>query len=312
MLKKCWEKLRLGALESSEVKKPPNADSLGGNAKIFRASIASGHSRFEAVAAGSNEHQFALDYAREILKGGLHVLSDTEEMAGIWRVFQPGEVQLHFIVGSGDMNTDVAMTQCLHYYGTPTRQQSVEDMFSESRFGRVAALCGGASVFVREILKILGHDARVITSLRGGNLNSYDNGHTVLEVMGEMGNWQVFDPGYGGWLTQEGEKLNLLRLHNSIDKGLALEFEPTSFRHYGKFYASNGSDLTIELESKWMSPDEIIRWYRAVFQLVGVEKKWLPGQFEFLTRSDSEKRKVEEYGTHYSAISSEEFVVKYG
>lgn len=232
-------------------------------------------------------------------------------MAGVWRVFEPGGRQVQFIIGSGDVNRDVEMTQCLHYYGSSQEEYSLEELSNLSRFGRVPAVCGEASVLVQSVLERLGHEARIVTALRLGNFNHYDNGHTVLEVRGVSGDWMVFDPGYGGWLTEGGQHVNLLTLQDSLKNLKSLAFEELRFRHYGHFFSSRLADLTFELENKWTSPNQLLNWYRETFEIVGIEMKGRPGHYEFLAPSYVEKRIVKRYSTNYYATTRDSFVAKY-
>lgn len=213
--------------------------------------------------------------------------------------------------GSGNLQDDVELSQILHYYGSHENSLTVASMLKKLTVERQPLICGSASLFVQEILRQLGHKARVVTSLRRENFNSYDNGHTVIEVLSKNNEWFLFDPGYGGWLKQGDQFLSGLDLHNAILRDEEFQFVPVRFRNFGGFFDADGVDLGFELESKWFSREATVQWYREVFRIFGIEKSGQAGHYLFLADNSEEAEIVQTYSPVYHAVGRNDFETTY-
>ena len=220
-------------------------------------------------------------------------------------------VRFQLLFGGKDIHKDTELTQLFHYYGSHSPGVTVEEVVADSVDHRQPLLCGLASLFVQRVLANLGHKTRVITSLRLDGFNRYDNGHTILEVHSPEVGWHLFDPGYGGWLKYGGHYLSGVGLHEAVVNNWDFEFLPVAYRHFGDFSGPDGQNLSFELESKWFSSSETVRWYREVFALLGIETKGSPGHYDFMVDNIEQARLVEAYAPNYHPIHRKDFMARY-
>ena len=213
--------------------------------------------------------------------------------------------------GSGHLRDDAELTQLLHYYGSRQTLPPSTTILEAVSVKRQPLTCGPASRLVKEVLNQFGHEARVVTSLRLGGFNAFDNGHTVLEVFSKDLGWHLFDPSYGGWLKQGNRFLSAIELHGAISRGEDFRFVPVAFRNFGEFSGAEGVNLGFDLEMKWFFPQRTVRWYRDIFEVFGIEEGSRPGHYFFLADSADEAQIVENYSSTFHAISRPEFESKY-
>lgn len=229
----------------------------------------------------------------------------------VTRVRLPNGKSFQVFMGSGNLHDDVELSQLLHYYGSHERNLTVASILKNIGRKRQALICGTASLLVKEVLETTGHQARIVTSLREEDFNSYDNGHTILEISSQKFGWHLYDPGFGGWLKQGDRFLSALDLHNAILRNEEFEFVPARFRTFGHFSAADGVDLGFDLEAKWFWPEETVRWYREVFRIFGIEKYDEAGHYVFLTDNSKQAEIVESYSPVYHAQKREDFEETY-
>lgn len=230
---------------------------------------------------------------------------------GFWRVRFRDFKTHQFLVGSGNVLDDVELTQLFHYYGSHPTDFSLEKLKADCAIRRIPLICGSASLLVKELLRQLGIQARVVTSLRSRNFNTYDNGHTLLEVLSPDLGWILFDPGYGGWIVSGSDYVSALQLNEIIGASKQFQFVPVAYRHFGEFKTLEGKDLSFSLEEKWHSPARTVSWYQEVFRYFGVEDPQRPTHYEFLADSEAVGNTVSSYSPAYHGLERTKFLSKY-
>lgn len=140
------------------------------------------------------------------------------------------------------------------------------------------------------------------------NLNSFDNGHTLLELNIE-GNWYLFDPTFSSWITHKGKRLNLVEASSLLKSGStnielapALKpngdqlgaYAPRTLRKAPRFESS------LYFESQYFFPgSDLVSWYKRVLQLPAIHdgESWV---FGFETEMEADR--ISAYSPSYSAI----------
>ena len=170
--------------------------------------------------------------------------------------------------------------------------------------------CGPSSQFFNSLLKKYNIKSRVVTTLTLDNWNSYDNGHTLLEVFSKkMNKWFLYDLDNQKVFMNNGEFLDLVEIQSfDIDD---IEFISTSDQpnlDWGSFnkYSSYSEYINLNPEN----------WYRRVFQKFGIldeeNQKYI-----FLTNYNNSKNDeddcqiIKKYNINYECLDYNSFINKF-
>ena len=147
--------------------------------------------------------------------------------------------------------------------------------------------CGTNSIFTQNLLQTVGVKSRLVQSLTFDKWNSYDNGHTLLEVYSKnLGQWFLYDMDGQKVFKKDNKLLNLVELLsygiNNIDI-ISVSNQP--FLDYSDF--------------KYFLIGELIennptKWYKRVFQKLSIFDEEA-NKFVFLINQKDDCNKLNNY-----------------
>lgn len=77
----------------------------------------------------------------------------------------------------------------------------------------ITLTCGESNIFAQNFLDELGVDSRLVLTLKNGNWNSYDNGHTLMEFYSKrLNKWILYDIDLKCYFKNGTKILNMLEL----------------------------------------------------------------------------------------------------
>lgn len=161
--------------------------------------------------------------------------------------------------------------------------------------------CGYASLWVSSLLKKFNINNRRVAGLTLDKWNSYDNGHTMLEIM--VGNkWIAYDVSNHIFFKDKLHYLDMYELCNVV----------SNHQDYEMIFLIGHSQYDINIPyTLWyesiMSSEECLRkWYDRVFQLPLIEQN---NQFYFCDARNKER--VEAYADNYQYMAHDIFMEKF-
>ncbi len=144
----------------------------------------------------------------------------------------------------------------------------------------ISVTCGTISALAVNILHEQGFRARWVHTLTLEDWNTYDNGHSLLEVFApQMGKWILADVDMG-LLFREGDSfLNAYEFWQTVDRGEQPEFFVLSPKEIDPFYLSP-SGFNYALWARWDLKDRKgkWRWYQRIFQVLGIGREGKDGE----------------------------------
>jgi hypothetical protein len=215
---------------------------------------------------------------------------------GLLRVVRPGGKNDQRIVYSQDVDKLLSSISWIHSHGNR------DDGYGYKKLNRLATrqklylTCGPASDWAKTLLGSLGIEARVVTTLTLGELNQYDNGHTMLEV--KRGKWELYDIDNQNYFYK-GHRLSLMEFLKVNQTGeyeiRKLSLSPVD----GKLKVVDDYDYSFYTEA--VSAD-IKGWYARVAQVGMIENE---GKYYF--NDIPERDRVKEYSPLYIGLPDPEF-----
>lgn len=96
----------------------------------------------------------------------------------------------------------------LHVHGTKDRLLSHEERIKKIANNKLSLTCGDISLFIQRLLQQKGIESRIVSFLTMEQWNTYDNGHTLLEVKVD-GKWTLFDIDNNRYFMYKNKEMNL-------------------------------------------------------------------------------------------------------
>lgn len=150
------------------------------------------------------------------------------DIPGLYRFTKPQQQnEQRVIIFSNDGFRTALLLSQLFIRGTKDDYRTVEGMEKEACTRLLVNTCGPASLFVHRVLEGAGLKSRVVYSHTDQKLNSYNNGHAMVEVFDkEKRRYQLIDVDRKLYF-HHGRKgvLNLFELCQNLNAGEKVEFK---------------------------------------------------------------------------------------
>ena len=183
----------------------------------------------------------------------------------------------------------------LKSHGGSDDHLSLADLAKDATERKLVLTCGRISQLAQAILKEAGVESRIVTTLALGELNSYDNGHTMLEVKVD-GKWLLYDLDNNVIFERNGQ-LSFAEFIEAVKTG---DYEIKKLSLSPVQTVVNG-DKDYTFYSEVIGTD-LKAWYARIAQ-VGLierdEKYYFPDM--------PEREFVEKYSANYRAMPPDEF-----
>ena len=177
---------------------------------------------------------------------------------------------------------------------------SFKDKMTQVQQRHLLMNCGYTALFVKEILKQHGIRSRIVTSLRKNNINSYDNGHTILEVL-INGRWMLVDFNTKNlFLNQQKTKyLNALEYWEQLPN---IHYEKLTYMHSS--YAGDATGAFL-IEKKCSSKKEREKDFQTMFGYIAIESN---GGYLFFCEDKKYAQRIRAYSKTYKTANRELFI----
>ena len=178
------------------------------------------------------------------------------------------------------------------------------DLIIKAGKNKLSITCGTASIFAKSILDELEIESRIVLGLSLEDWNSYDNGHTLIEVYHAIHNkWIVYDLDNNCYFTNENGPLSFIEFCNHVNRNL----------EYAVNYLS--SDIKYDLNSNIdkndykynfitesiVSQENLLRdWYKRVLQIPLIKD----GNYYNFYADDSVAKRVQIYSPKHRLVKS--------
>ncbi len=213
--------------------------------------------------------------------------------------------ELHY--SSADLSDPLALLALVSsrfVHGTADSRASFHRLIAELHHRQLSLTCGEVSVFVDAILRRLGIKSRILTTLTLDEWNSYDNGHTMIEVyIEERRRWVAIDldqkvvfkssehDEYLNGFDLATMNLDDLRIVSLVNADVIDYSGMVAYQSYLQFLRVNQ-----------------VQWYQRVMQSIGIYDQ-RSSRYVFVTSDDnpSSSFRISQYAPDYSVVEIPKF-----
>lgn len=176
-------------------------------------------------------------------------------------------------------------------------EQSLEALRGRS----LSMTCGPVSVFAQKLLSSIGVKSRVATTLTLEEWNTYDNGHTFLEVYStRSGKWVAIDLDTKGFFsTPTIARASLLEM---MEAGVGRLSFPSYLNVSTLDYSTLRQYQSI-VEFAFLNKEE---WYGRVLQVYALYDAE-SGKYIFATDDEATAKRIASYSSDYATLTVKEF-----
>jgi len=227
---------------------------------------------------------------------------------GLYRFLFPGTGNQQRIVYRRNIPALLSAVAWLQTHGKRDVDKNFQALKTQALKEKLIITCGYISSFGCQLLTELGIPCRRVNSLSLQELNTYDNGHSLVEVkLNER--WILVDLDMGFLFRSGGKRLALLDAAHAVRLNrydleplcAAAPFSVCCFRAENK---PSGYDYGLWIETMLHSPACVRRWYRRILMVPYIDK--------YITvERASDTAKARRLWPQYNLIAPKEFIRKY-
>ena len=231
---------------------------------------------------------------------------------GLYRIYSNSTLVRQTLVYSGDYWGFAGNLSRIHVHGSRDEGESTAQLDTNARNGNALSLtCGPTSNYASSHLQSIGVQTRFVQTLTLDPWNSYDNGHSLLEIKDPAENrWVLYDVDLGNALRYGGHRLNLLdttRLYRGGGQAQLDVLNADSVVDPQTDYSTWFTTAPPEAIDAFIAtfdhdPQATQNWYDRTFQVPIIDGY-------FAANSDAEAARVKSYPGYasYTALSPAEF-----
>ena len=220
---------------------------------------------------------------------------------GVYRFVKVNEYQEQHIVYKSNLYNLLSSLAVIHTHGKAHDFLDIDELTLKAIKNKLSLTCGHISLWLKNILKSLGIKVRLVAVLTLDKWNSFDNGHTMIEVYDRiLKKWVLFDIDNNVYFVdQKKAPLSLLEFKKHVRNNNYNLF-PLAF---DSAYDNTMNSFLIE-----KTLFDLKRWYRRVAQVIMIfdeeHGKYL--YFDF-----KNKKRISSYSYNYYFVTYDRFIEKF-
>jgi len=193
------------------------------------------------------------------------------------------------------------MISSLVKHGGLDNANKYQDSLEALRTRSLSMTCNTVSDFSREMLEDIGVKSRIVTTLTLDEWNSYDNGHTFLEVFTPYSNsWVAIDMDANVFFSTPTVE------HASVLDMVLTDVDHISFPPYVRIASIDYSTFTqyqVISDFAFLNKKE---WYLRVLQALALKDE-ATGKYVFATDDEKKAKRIKSYSPEYTTMSVKDF-----
>jgi len=223
---------------------------------------------------------------------------------GLYRFYKLPDLAIQRVVCQNGIYSLLEMIGYLWIYGNRDDGKIEAQINGQILSRPIYGSCGTLVRVAYDICRSLGIKARIVATISAESWNGQDDGHTLLEIMNEEGEWFVYDPSFHHVFLLNGKPLSLIDLCKHKNK--FIEYKKLSGNMGHAEYNINNYAYDFWIEERLYSKEVLAEWYNRILEvpLILINRNYvLPESFvpcearsrfehrySFLSDQDFEKR----------------------
>lgn len=226
---------------------------------------------------------------------------------GLYRFVYPPKENKQRIVYDRNLTALLSSLSWIVSHGNSDNSKSNDELTRKAMKSKLFLTCGKISSWAHYILNTQGINSRVVAGLTLDEWNSYDNGHTLIEVYRkEYNKWVVYDLDQNAYFLHNGEPLSLIEFANySASGNYEIRYISSDIRvDISNFLARDTNyDYAFVAERKVNS---LKLWYKRVMQVPMIRD----GSYYYFF-DNTHRSRIESYSSSYRYMDEEQFMEKF-
>lgn len=219
------------------------------------------------------------------------IVSDGNYNDGIYRLYDVPKTNEQRILYNGNVNELMHSLTWMHVHGYKDDWKNFGNQLEIAKSRRLSMSCGSITLFALHLCETLSIPARFVLLLTLEEWNTYNNGHSLLEVYHD-GKWKLWDIDQRRYFQNKQGDLNAMEFISSVHKN---DYEIVKFSESPILAFTdlklNEYDYTFWYEQAFFSEREYRKFYKRSAQVLLIMQN---GTFYFTCDPEHRKR-VESY-----------------
>lgn len=208
---------------------------------------------------------------------------------GLYRFFLPGGENHQRIIYRDDVFALLSAISWLCSHGNRDNGKTFDEKCAIALNGKLIVTCGDISQFAHQLLGRLGVASRQVASTTLHDLNTYNNGHVLLEAMLD-GRWVLVDLDTKRMFLKRGKRLSLLEFSQAcIADDYRFEMISAAVPLAVGLFTIKDYDYDLWMETAFGDEAAVRTWYQRVMMIpIQIDNgSW------FTTRSSADLRRFQ-------------------
>ena len=231
---------------------------------------------------------------------------------GLYRFILPLEKNEQRIVFDGkNINSLMSAVAWIYSHGNSDNSKNIEELNFKALNSKIFGTCGTISIWIEDLLESNDIKSRVVQTLTLDDWNTYDNGHTMIEVYHvDLQKWILYDLDNNAYFLKNGIPLSLIEFIDAVkhDNYQIYILATDTTLDVSNFVANNEFEYAFYAESVYANENTLKIWYKRVIQVPMISED----KFSYFTTNNVEERKqMESYASHHKFLPIDEFQSKF-
>ncbi len=228
---------------------------------------------------------------------------------GLYRFVNPGRGNRQRIVYKKDIDALLSGIAWIACHGTADDGLTRRELRKKALTGKLSLTCGPLCKFAHSLLDRAGAKSRIVSCLTLDEWNSYDNGHTLIEVFRKKwGKYIVYDLDNNAYFLRPGDEtpLSLLELAMAVSAKnypVVVALANDTRLDIGSFRSAGGFDQAFLGER---IQADLGAWYQRVMQVPLIKDGT---HYYFFNKADKER--IISYNSRFRYMDAEGFLKKF-
>jgi len=229
---------------------------------------------------------------------------------GLYKFISPQEYNMQRIVYKNNTDALISSVAWIYSHGNSDNRLSIDEINEKAMSGKIFATCGAISNWMKETLEEQNIPVRIVSTLTLEEWNSYDNGHTMVEIYrNEYNGWILYDLDNNAYFEKNNKPLSLIEFTEAVKKNESYKIVKIAndiALDISNFETKQGYNYALLFDHVYGNEESLREWYKRVIQVPMIKENEKSYFFD-----NKNKEKILEYSNSYSYISEQDFFKKF-